>query len=131
MGSHKYKMNQGVMVGGRRPLVEDDLCWKMTFGGRRPFAVDDLRRKTTCGRRRLLEEDDTCMLPSPLCGIFYFAVPPSCPKIKFHPEKNNFFGPQKTNISQSPFRRLTGMTIADRYLQHSFLFTITTFSHKR
>merc|ERR1712115_743812 len=56
--SHKYKMNQGVMVGGKRPLVEDDLCWKMTFGGRRPFAEDDLRRKTTCGRRRPSVEDN-------------------------------------------------------------------------
>ena len=51
--SHKYKMNQGVMVGGRRPLVEDNLKWKTTFVG-----------------RRLLVEDDPCMLPSPLCGIF-------------------------------------------------------------
>ena len=35
------------------PLVEDDLQWKTTFGG-----------------RHLLVEDDPCMLPSPLCGIF-------------------------------------------------------------
>ena len=32
--SHKYKINQGVMVGGRQPLVEDDFCWKTTFIGR-------------------------------------------------------------------------------------------------
>ena len=30
--SHKCKINQGVMLGGRQPSVEDDLCWKMTFG---------------------------------------------------------------------------------------------------
>ena len=106
--------------GGRQPSVDDDFRWKTTFGGRRPLVEEDLRSKTTFGGRRLLVEDDPCMLPSPLCGIFYFAVPPSCPKIKFHPEKNNFFGPQKTNISRSPFRRLTGMTIADRYLHFSF-----------
>ena len=34
-------------------MVEDDLQWKTTFGG-----------------RLLLLEDDPCMLPSPLCGIF-------------------------------------------------------------
>ena len=106
--------------GGRQPSAEDDLRQKTTFGGRQPLVEDNLWWKTTFGGRQLLEEDDPCMLPSPLCGIFYFAVPPSCPKIKFHPEKNNFFGPQKTNISRSPFRRLTGMTIADRYLHFSF-----------
>ena len=31
--SHKYKINQGVMVGGRRSLGEDDLWWKTTFVG--------------------------------------------------------------------------------------------------
>ena len=31
---------------------------------------DDLRWKTTFGGRRLLVEDNPCMLPSPLCGIF-------------------------------------------------------------
>ena len=41
--SHKYKINQGVMVGGRRPLVEDDLWWKTTFDGRWPLMEDDLR----------------------------------------------------------------------------------------
>ena len=56
--SHKCKMNQGVMVGGRRPLVEDDLLWKTTFGGRRPSMEDDLRWKMTfCGRRPLVEDD--------------------------------------------------------------------------
>ena len=25
--SHKYKINQGVMVGGRLPVVEDNLLW--------------------------------------------------------------------------------------------------------
>ena len=48
--SHKYKMNQGVMVGGRRPSVEDNLRWKTTFGGRQPSVEDDLGSKTTfCG----------------------------------------------------------------------------------
>ena len=32
---------------------------------------DDLWRKTTFGGRQLLVEDDPCMLPSPLCGIFF------------------------------------------------------------
>ena len=63
-------MNQGVMVGGRRPLVEDDLWWKTTFGGRQLLVEDDLWWKTTFGGRQLLVEDNPCMLPSPLCGIF-------------------------------------------------------------
>ena len=33
--------------------MEDNLWWKATFGG-----------------RQLLVEDNPCMLPSPLCGIF-------------------------------------------------------------
>ena len=49
--SHKYKINQGVMVGGRRPLVEDDLWWKTTFGGRRPSVEDNLRWKMTFSGR--------------------------------------------------------------------------------
>ena len=44
---HKYKMNQGVMIGGRRPLVEDDRWWKTTFGGRQPSVEDDLLWKRT------------------------------------------------------------------------------------
>ena len=47
--SHKYKINQGVMVGGRQPLVEDNLLWKTTFGGRQPLVEDDLLWKTTFG----------------------------------------------------------------------------------
>ena len=35
-------MNQGVMVGGRRSLVEDDLRWKTTYVGGRPLVEDDL-----------------------------------------------------------------------------------------
>ena len=72
--SHKYKINQGVMLGGRHPSVEDDLRWKTTFGRRRPMVEDNLRRKTTFGERRLLVEDDPCMLPSPLCGIFFAMI---------------------------------------------------------
>ena len=33
--------------GGRQPLVEDDLRWKMTCGVRRPAVEDDLQWKTT------------------------------------------------------------------------------------
>ena len=40
-------------IGGRRPVVEDDIRWKVTFNG-----------------GQLSVEDDPCMLPSPLCGIF-------------------------------------------------------------
>ena len=32
--THKCKINQGVTVGGRHPLVEDGLPWKTTFDGR-------------------------------------------------------------------------------------------------
>ena len=52
--SHKYKINQGVMVDGRRPSVEDDLWWKTIFDGRRPSVEDDLRWKTAFGGRRPL-----------------------------------------------------------------------------
>ena len=55
-------MNQGVMVGGRRPLVEDDLRWKTTSVGRRPLekplVEDDLRWKMTFSGRQPLVEDD-------------------------------------------------------------------------
>ena len=44
-------MNQGVMVGGRRPSIppsmEDDLQWKTIFGGRHPSVEDDTLWKTT------------------------------------------------------------------------------------
>ena len=49
--SHKYKINQGVMVGGRQPLVEDNLRWKTTFVGRQPSVEDDLRWKATLDGR--------------------------------------------------------------------------------
>ena len=42
---------------GRRPLIEDDLRWKMTFNGRRPLMEDDLRWKMTFNGRRPLMED--------------------------------------------------------------------------
>ena len=35
------------MVGGRRPLEEDNLWWKTTFGRRRPLVEDDLWGKAT------------------------------------------------------------------------------------
>ena len=77
--SHKYKMNQSVMLGGRQPLVEDtfsgrpplledDLWWKTTMGERRPLVKEDLRWKMTFGQRR--PSLDPCMLPTPLCSIF-------------------------------------------------------------
>ena len=44
--------------GGRRPLVEDNLWWKITFGGRQPSVEDDLLWETTFGGRRPLVEDD-------------------------------------------------------------------------
>ena len=49
---------------GRLSLVEDDLRWKTTFGGRRPFVgrqplvEDDLWWKMTVGERQHLVEDD-------------------------------------------------------------------------
>jgi len=46
------------MVGGRRPLVEDDLRWKTTSVGRQPLVEDDLGWKTTFGGRQPLVEDD-------------------------------------------------------------------------
>ena len=49
--SHKYKINQGVMVSERRPPMEDDLWWKTTFGGRQPSMEDDLWWKMTFGGR--------------------------------------------------------------------------------
>ena len=47
--SHKYKINQGFMVGGRRPSVEEDLWWKTTFCGRRPLVENNLWLKTPFG----------------------------------------------------------------------------------
>ena len=37
------------MVGGRRPSVEDNLRWKMSFSGRQPLTEDDLRWKMNFG----------------------------------------------------------------------------------
>ena len=51
------KINQGVMVGGRQPLVKKELWWKMTSIGRRPsvgrqpLVEDNLLWKTTFGGR--------------------------------------------------------------------------------
>ena len=55
------KIYQGVMVGGRRPSVEDDLWWKTAFLGIRPSVEDDLIKK-----------DNPCMLLSPLCCFAAF-----------------------------------------------------------
>ena len=54
-------MNQGVMVGGRRPSVEDNLRWKMTSAGRGPLVEDDLQWKKTFGGRRPFLEDEMCL----------------------------------------------------------------------
>ena len=47
--SHKYKINEGVMVGRRRPSVEDDLQWKTTIDGRQPLMEDEIQWKTSFG----------------------------------------------------------------------------------
>ena len=57
-------------------MVEDDFRWKTTFGGRQPLVEDNLWWKTTFGGRQLLVEDDLCMLPSPLCSIFFYCLIP-------------------------------------------------------
>ena len=54
---HKCKINQGVMVGRRRCLVEDDVWWKMTSSGRRLLVEDDLQWKTAFSARRPLVVD--------------------------------------------------------------------------
>ena len=46
------------MVGGRQPMVKDDLCWMTPFGGRQPSVKDDLRWKMTFGGRRPSVEDN-------------------------------------------------------------------------
>ena len=57
--SRKYKINQGVMVGERRPsVVEDKLQWKTTFGGTQPSVEHDFWCKTTFGGRQPSVEDD-------------------------------------------------------------------------
>ena len=60
--THKYKINQGVMVGGRRPLVEEDLRRKTTSVGRQPLVEDDLWWKTTFGGGQPSVEDDLCWM---------------------------------------------------------------------
>ena len=65
----KYKINQGVMVGGSQLLVEDnlqwkttfgenDLWWKTTFGGTQPLVDDNLWWKRTLGGRGPWVEED-------------------------------------------------------------------------
>merc|ERR1711954_55144 len=56
--SQEYKINQGVLVDGGRPLVEDDLWWKTTFGEEQPSVKDDLWWKTTFGGRQPLVKDN-------------------------------------------------------------------------
>ena len=56
--SHKYKINQGVMVVGRRPSVEDNFWRKTTFDGRWPLVEDDHSWKTNFDGRRPLIEDE-------------------------------------------------------------------------
>ena len=33
-----------MIFGGRGPVVEDNLWWKMTFGGKQPSVEDNLRK---------------------------------------------------------------------------------------
>ena len=47
--THKCKINQGVIVGGRGASVEDDLWWKMILCGRRSLVEEDLWWKTNFG----------------------------------------------------------------------------------
>ena len=56
--SQEYKIDQGVLVDGRRPLVKDDLWWKTTFGGRQPSVEDNLLWKTTFRERQPSMEDN-------------------------------------------------------------------------
>ena len=53
-----FKILLGVMVGGRRPMVEDDLWWKTTFGGRRTSVEGNLRWKTTFSGRQPSMKDN-------------------------------------------------------------------------
>ena len=43
---------------GRQPLMEDNLRWTLTFNGRRPSMEYDLRWKTTFDGRRIMMEDN-------------------------------------------------------------------------
>ena len=43
---------------GRRPLMEDNLCWKTTFVGRQPLMEGDLWWKVTFDGRQPLMEDN-------------------------------------------------------------------------
>ena len=43
---------------GRRPLGEDDFQWKTTFGGKQPTLEDNLWWKTAFGGRQPSFEDD-------------------------------------------------------------------------
>ena len=57
-----------------KPLVEDDLRWKMTFGGRRPSVEDDLWLKTTYGGRQPSVEDDFWWKMILACCLVRFAA---------------------------------------------------------
>ena len=82
--SHEYKMKQGVMVGGRGPLVEYDLRWKTTSVGRRPLVEDNLWWKTTFGGRRPSVEDKfwwktilgCCLVRFAAFFLFRYLFPP-------------------------------------------------------
>ena len=55
--------------------MEDDLPWKTTFRGRGPSVEDNIRWKMTFSVRQPLV--DPCILPSPLCGIFFSCCEPT------------------------------------------------------
>ena len=77
-------MNQGVTVGGRLPLAEDDLWWKMTFGGRRSLVEDNLSWKMTFGGIR--------------CSLATFSF-----FLDIHaPQQKKIFG-EKIFLSKSPW----------------------------
>ena len=58
--------------GGRRPSVEDDLWWKMTFDGKRPLVEDNLRWKMTFGGRRPSVKDNLRWILA--CCLLRFAA---------------------------------------------------------
>ena len=74
--------NKGVMVGGRRPSVEDDRQWKTTVSGRRPSVEDDLHWRDF--------EITLCHIP-PLRSFFYWT---STDKLEFTDcsQVNQMFG---------------------------------------
>ena len=128
---------------GRRPSIEKALFWwKMTFDGRRPSMEDDLQWKTTVsGRRPKLERFRNSTLPYTAVAVIFKVTWTSRSCWTYWPctfqpcrvflnfqdfcftqnhldlillRHNISFGTNNWRSSRSPFRRLTGTTIADR-----------------